>query len=189
MLEFSPADDEFSRVLRTRRTIGDFRSDCPPEELLLQAIEIARWAPNHKMTEPWRFHRLGPVTAGQIIELNTALITAEKGAEAARKKAERWAQVPGWVLVTCQTAADSVRNEENYAAVCCAIQNLMLFLWSRGVATKWATSAVLQEPAVAQLLQLEPSRERIVGLIWYGYPAVQTETRRRPVSEITITHP
>lgn len=189
MFDFPPADDPFAQVLRTRRTVNSYHPELPPPELILQGIELARWAPNHKMTEPWRFHLLGPETSQQVIALNTALLTIEKGPEAAQKKRERWLQIPGWAVVTCRISPDALRNEENYAAVACAIQNLMLFLWSRGVGTKWSTSAVLQLPQFADLLNLDLASERVVGLIWYGYPALLSETKRRSVADITIIHP
>lgn len=189
MFEFQPAQDSFSEVLRTRRTVNDFLSTPVSAEPVLQAIDLARWAPNHKLTEPWRFHLLGPRTVEQIIALNLEIMTTEKGAEAARKKMDKWAKIPGWIIVTCQKSPEPVRDLENYAAVSCAIQNLMLSLWSRKIGTKWATSPVLQDPRIARLLNVDPAAQRIVGLIWYGYPAVHAESRRHPVSEITIQHP
>jgi len=189
MSDFQPAQDEFADVLRTRRTVNRFLPTPVPDQLIMQAIDVARWAPNHKLTEPWVFHVLGPRTARCIIELNREIITAEKGEEAARKKMARWEKVPGWIIVTCQTSSDAVRETENYAAVCCAIQNLMLFLWSRRIGTKWATSQVLQDVRVREILHLGTADQRIVGLVWYGYPAASTESRRRPISDITVLHP
>jgi len=188
MLNFLPADNSFAEVLRTRRTITEFQPAPVSEETILQAIDVARWAPNHKMTEPWRFHLIGPETQQQIIDLNREFLTREKGAEAAQKKMARWQQIPGWLIVTCQCSPDPLRNEENYAAVCCSIQNLMLYLWSQKIGTKWSTSSVLREPQLAAILQIDPDLERVVGLLWYGYPAMHSQTRRRPVSEITLVH-
>jgi len=188
MFEFQPASEAFAEILRTRRTVNEFLDSPVSPEIVLQAIELARWAPNHKLTEPWKFHVLGPETVGKLIELNWSLMAAEKGEAAATQKMNRWSRIPGWMVVTCRKAADSIRNEENYAAVCCAIQNLMLFLWSRKIGTKWATSGFLQAPQVAEILGFEPEMERIVGMIWYGYPARHLESRRCPVSEITLFH-
>ena len=189
MFDFEPAGNRIAEVIRTRRTINDFLAVPVSDEIILQGIDLARWAPNHKLTQPWTFHLLGPQTAQRIIQLNRDLITAEKGEEAARKKMDRWSRIPGWIIVTCDTSPNEVRDTENYAAVCCAIQNLHLWLWSRKIGTKWSTSQVLQDHRVAEILGLKIGAQRIVGLIWYGYPATQSETRRFPVSEITIRHP
>ncbi|WP_437186958.1 nitroreductase family protein [Planctomicrobium sp. SH668] len=188
-LSFQPAQDAFSEVLRSRRTVSDFLPKVPPLEVVLQAIELARWAPNHKMTEPWRFHFLGPETRHTLIEINRAILTAEKGADHAEKKLARWKTIPGWVIVTSERAEDEIRDQENYAASCCAVQNFMLSLWAHEIGTKWATSPMLRDPRVSQALSIDSTASRIVGLIWYGYPASLPVARRRPVTEITIFHP
>jgi nitroreductase len=41
-------------ALRARRSIGKLDGDVPEAELR-ELIELATWAPNHKLTEPWRF--------------------------------------------------------------------------------------------------------------------------------------
>ncbi|WP_437205014.1 nitroreductase family protein [Planctomicrobium sp. SH664] len=188
-LEFSPSGTDLAQLMRTRRTINDFKPDVPPRELVLQAIEVARWAPNHKMTEPWRFHLLGPETAHTVVELNTTLIAEKSGIEVAVKKRDRWAHVPGWLAVSVLRAADPVRETENYAAVSCAIQNLSLFLWSQGIGSKWSTGPVTRHPDFYRLLGIDPAQEQVAGLIWYGYPSFIPEMRRQSVSEITKEHP
>jgi nitroreductase len=188
-LEFSPSQCELAQWIRTRRTINDFQPETPPREAILQAIDVARWAPNHKLTEPWRFYLLGPATIQSLITLNTQLVTAEKGADAASKKKAKWEQVPGWLAVTSQRSSDPIRDWENSAAVCCAIQNLLLFLWSLGIGTKWSTGALTRSDEFAKLLGIDLTTERVVGLIWYGYPAASPLMRRRPVSEVTLCLP
>jgi nitroreductase len=181
---FEPADGGIAKLIRDRRTINDFRADPPPEAAVLQAIELARWAPNHKHTEPWRFHLIGPETAKAIVALNARLVAEKKGEEAAAKKREKWSAVPGWLAVTCQRSDDSVRAREDYAACCCAIQNLSLFLWSEGIGVKWSTGDVTRHPEFAGLLGFDPAEHDFVGLLWYGYPQHVPPSKRRDVSEI-----
>lgn len=188
-IDVSPADSDLATLIRTRRTINDYRPEVPPQELVLQAIELARWAPNHKLTEPWRFHVIGRQTANEIVELSARLMEAEKGADAAAARRAKWSQIPGWLFVTCQASADPVRDRENYASVSCAIQNLTLFLWQQGIGSKWSTGGILQHPEFNQLLKIDPSVEKMVGMIWYGYPLNQPVGKRRPVSDVTIIHP
>ena len=57
--------------------------------------------PNHKRTEPWRFHLLGPKTVRRVCELNAELVAAAKGEAAGAKKLTRWLAMPGWLVVTC----------------------------------------------------------------------------------------
>jgi len=171
-------------VLRTRRTIGSFLPDAVDEALVAQALELASWAPNHRKTEPWRFTRIGPQTQAALIDLNTALITAKAGAAAAESKRLQWSTIPGWIAVTCRKSADAFLMEEDYAACCCAVQNLMLALWSRGVGSKWSTGDITRHPRYAELLRFNPAEERTVGLIWYGKPAALPVQTRRPLADV-----
>lgn len=59
---------------------------------------------------------------------------------------ERWHAMNGWLAVTCVKSADPVREREDYAACCCAIQNLYLLLWQRGIGLKWNTGRLVREP-------------------------------------------
>jgi nitroreductase len=177
-------DQRFSEILRTRRTVGVFRPHVPPWDTVRQALELACWAPNHRKTEPWRFYAVGPETARAIAELNAALISEKKGAAEAATKRKQWSAVPGWLAVTCVRSADLFLHEEDYAACCCAVQNLMLALWSDGIGTKWSTGDVTRHPEYFRLLGVDPERERSVGLIWYGYPTVSPEQTRRPLDGV-----
>ena len=69
------------------------------------------------------------------------------------------------------------------------MQNLALVLWSQSIGTKWSTGPVTQHPEFLEILGVDSHVERLVGLVWYGYPAEIPTLRRRDVSEITIVHP
>lgn len=183
MSNMRPDAEGIAAVISSRRTINEFHEELPPSELLLQGLELACWAPNHKLTEPWRYYLLGRETSAQIVELNAAIIEQTQGAEAAQQKREKWSSIPGWLIVTFQRAEDDLRNRENYAAVCCAIQNLSLFLWSSGVGMKWTTGPVTRSPEIYQILNLDPTCEEIVGVMWYGYPKSIPPTKRHPSTD------
>lgn len=171
-------------AIRGRRTIGAFRPESPPRDLVLQVLELARWAPNHKKTEPWKVIHLGPETVRAVIDINSRLLQVSKGAAEAESKSRTWQQIPGWLVVTCDLADDLFRREEDYAACCCLIQNLLVLLWSVGIGSKWSTGEVTRHADLFRLLDLDPAKQRVVGLVWYGYPAVIPEQSRKPVEAI-----
>lgn len=175
--------------MRARRTVHEFRPQAPPPELILRAIDLARWAPNHKLTEPWHFYLLGPETAAAIADLNAELVAAKAGPQAAEDKRRRWRAVPGWLAVTCENSDDPEQAREDYAACCCAIHNFMLYLWSEGVGVKWTTGNVTRDPRFYDLIWVDPTRETLVGLLWYGYPAAIPQTARKPVESILVRLP
>jgi nitroreductase len=171
-------------VLRGRRTVHDFSAEVPPREQLMDAIESARWAPNHHRTEPWCFYVLGRDVAERITELNAELVRAKNGEAAAEAKRRRWSAMPGWFALTCLRSEDPMREREDYAACCCAVQNLMLHLWVLGIGVKWGTGKVTRDPRFLAMLGIDAAREFVVGLFWYGYPAAVPAQARRPASEI-----
>lgn len=180
--------DELANLIRARRTVNAFQPQPVPAELIRAAIDTAVWAPNHKLTEPWRFHLVGPETAAKIVELNASLVAGSKGEKAAEEKRRKWSSVPGWLAVTCPRSANPVRDEEDYAACCCAIQNLSLVLWSHGVGLKWSTGEVTRRREFYELLGLKAEADRIVGLFWYGFPAETVTQKRLPAESVIVCH-
>ena len=177
-------------VIRDRRTIHNFTTETPPFEQIEKAIELARWAPNHRHTEPWRFHHLGPETISAVVDLNSRLVTEKKGASAGSAKRERWSTIPGWLAVTSALSRNNAElQKEDYAACCCAIQNLSLYLWSVGVGVKWTTGAVTRHLDFYRLLNVDPAVRQTVGLLWYGYAANVAQQKRQPVGEILTRLP
>lgn len=174
----------FRERLRARRTVKLFLKQPVSRKLVMEAIEAARWAPNHHVTEPWHFYVLGPESIREAVEL-TRVVTAErKGDDVADFKAQSAAAVPGWLVVTCLTSDDALRQQEDYASCCCAIQNFMLYLSAAGAASKWSTGHITRDDRFYELLGIDRAKEFVVGLIWYGYPKVIPTQSRKGVEEI-----
>ena len=179
-----PDPRQVSALLRGRRTTHDFLPERVADDIVERAIDCARWAPNHHRTEPWRFYLLGDLARRQLIARNTELVRVEKGERAAEVKRKRWEEVPGWLLMTCLRSDDPFREREDYAACCCAAQNMMLALWAEGVGSKWTTGGLTRDAELFHMLGLHAAREFVVGLFWYGRPAGASEQQRRPLSHV-----
>ena len=176
-------------LIRTRRTVHNFKPEVPPRETILRALDLARWAPNHKLTEPWRFYLLGDETADAMIRLNAEIVTEKRGPGAGQAKLERWRTMPAWLVVTSRVCEDAFRTKEDYAACCCAIQNIMLYLWSEGIGMKWGTGGVTRSERFFELLGIDPAEEVVVGLFPYGYPAEVPSVQRKPVDGLLVELP
>lgn len=179
----------FAEVIRSRRSIDLFEAGPAPTERLLEAIELARWAPNHRLTEPWRFYVIGKQTQDALVELSVEIERELKGDPAAEARRRRWAAIPGFFVVTSTTSEDPLRQSEDYAASCCAVQNLMLYLWKCGLGVKWTTGAITRDPRFLELVGIDASAETMVGLFWYGKPRVVPTQKRRDVGEIVVETP
>jgi nitroreductase len=164
--------------IRQRRTIKQFLPQPVPRGLLQELIDLAVWAPNHRLTEPWRFYVLDGAAREKLGAI-AAQITREKivgsggEPETAQRKGQEaavtWNVVPVLLYVTSVRDANPEVDEENYGAVCCAIQNFSLGAHAAGLATSWSSGAVAAAPALHALVGAGDN-ERMVGLIRVGYP-------------------
>ena len=126
---------------------------------------------------------LGRDTAEAVARLNADIVAEKRGPKAAQAKLDRWRSMPGWLVVTARIAGNPLVTEENYAACCCAVQNMQLYLWSEGIGVKWGTGKVTRDPRFFDLLGIDPAQEKLVGLFWYGYPAEIPQSPRKPVED------
>lgn len=180
---------EFAEVLRGRRTIELFLQTPVPDKLILEAIETATWAPNHHVTEPWKFYLLGGETKERCLDLCRDIVTKKKGAKAGDFKRKSWSQKPGWLVVTCQRSEDELLQRENYAACSAAIQTLMLYLWKAGVGSKWTTGDITRDSRFFDIVDIDESEAFVVSLIWYGYPKLTPSQSRKRLSEVLVRRP
>ena len=78
---------------------------------------------------------------------------------------------------------------EDYAATACAIENLLLDLWSQGIGSKWGTGPVTRHEEFFRLIGADQDSQTVVGMFWYGFPAETPVTARLSVEDITVTVP
>ena len=184
-------------AIHTRRTIAKFRPEAIPAETLTEILAAGIWAPNHRLTEPWRFVILGPETQRLLGERFGELKAEKAPAEAAERRervkadsARMFQNLPAVIAMAALQEGDEQRRREDYAAVCCAAQNVLLAAWAAGIGTKWSTSPLIHDPLAYRLLSLDPTRFDIIGFLFAGYPAESpTRERRLPLDEVIRTSP
>jgi nitroreductase len=142
-------------AIRTRRTHKVYGSEPVPREQLDQLFELARWAPNHHLTNPWRFRVLGP----QALQ---ALKQAEP------ESAAKLDRAPTLVACSALQTGDAQQDEEDVCAAACAVYAVMLAAHERGIASYWRTPAVLRSREGRAAVGIEPA-EHVLGLLHLGY--------------------
>jgi nitroreductase len=179
-------------AIRARRTIAKFRPEAVPADELERLLTAGIWAPNHHLTEPWRFVILGPETrqklAGRYAELRMDKAPAEATERRARIREDslrKFLAIPAIVVVAAAQDGDEQRRREDYAATCAAIQNIQLAAWAAGIGVKWSTAAVIHDQMAYDLLDIDPERFEIIALLYIGYPAeIPNRERKRPIEEV-----
>lgn len=180
---------EVAALMRGRRSIDFFDPEPIGTEQLRQAIELARWAPNHRLTEPWRFYVIGPQTAAALAEFGAEFDRKRKGERAGEARLARLRAIPGFFVLTCKKSEDELVQREDYAACCCAAQNILLYLWSCGIGSKWTTGGMTREREFCEIIGIDPGTEIVVGFFWYGRPKIVPTQKRRDAAEITVECP
>jgi nitroreductase len=162
-------------AIRTRRTHKAYRPEPVERPLLDELLELARWAPNHHLTNPWRFRVLGPRA---LADLKRAA-----GPEAASKLD----RAPTLVVCSCALTGEPVADEEDLHATAIAAYIILLAAHGRGLAGYWRTPEVLRTEAGRTAVGLEPD-ERFVALIHLGRPAQEKAAPGREPAENVIRY-
>lgn len=149
--------EAFADLIRSRRTHKAFGSDPVSRETLDELLELARWAPNHHRTNPWRFRVLGPETLARLKDA------------AGPTEAPKLDRAPTLVLASAVLSGDLQQDEEDLCATACAIYAVLLAAHARGLAGYWRTPRVLRTKAGRDAVGL-PDGERFLGLIHLGRP-------------------
>jgi nitroreductase len=157
---------DVEQAIRTRRTHKAFRPEPVPREELDELLELARWAPNHHLTNPWRFRVLGPHALARLKEA--------AGPEAAAKLD----RAPTLVAATAVASEDPVQDQEDQHATACAVYAVLLSAHGRGLAGYWRTPGVLRTPEGLAALEV-PANEHFVALIHLGWPRQDKEPPER----------
>lgn len=179
-------------AITQRTSVRRFRPNPVPRDLIQRLLDCAVRAPNHKLTEPWRFcvltggarDRFAEIRAGHRLKRYADPSTAE--AQAAADKVRRESrETPVYVVVMEAPNPDEITREEDYAATMMAIANLMIAAQSLGLGTALKTGGVMRDPALLKLAKV-PENFRVVGIVSLGYPAEEEVPRRRkPAEEVT----
>lgn len=173
-------------VVLGRRTTHQFTTDPVPDAVIERALLAAHHAPCHKLSWPWRFTVLGPNVRTQLAEIAVDLKGSRCALTALQEDAIRAkVQAAGALVVVSQVLCDvPIRRSEDYAAVCCAVQNLLLSVTADGFASKWGTGAVTTDPRSYRLLGIDSAAEAVVGFIFVGVAAKASKVARPPLATV-----
>ncbi|MDQ3723135.1 MAG: nitroreductase [Actinomycetota bacterium] len=167
---------ELEQAIRTRRTHKAYTPEPLDRETLDELFELARWAPNHKLTNPWRFRVPGPRALARLKEACDDPVAAAKLHRA-----------PTLVAVSATQSGDPLLDEEDVLAAATAAYVVLLAAHGRGLAGYWRTPGVLRTPAGRAALGV-PDREHVLGLLHLGHPRQEPRVPERAPVEAVATY-
>jgi nitroreductase len=183
-----------SDAITIRRSTKRFTDRSVTREEIAALLQAAVHAPNHHLTQPWRFYVLGPdARYAYGLALGDRKARKIENADAAQAMREKVAAehraLPAMIAVAVVNNDNAEIREEDYAAVMMGIQNLSLTAVSMGLGTHIKTGAVMSDP-VARAATGVAENERIIALVNVGEPTeTPVPSTRRPASELTTWLP
>lgn len=179
--------------ITTRRMCARVLEEPPTRQEIQAVIEAAVSAPNHHLTEPWRFivlsgsalDDLGEVLAERARHEHEGAADLEQRVQKERSRPKR-APVIVTVVYVPSDHPKAIEMEDRYA-VGAAVENMLLAAHGMGLGAFWRTGAAARDPGVRSLLGLKDGEE-IAAFVYLGYPLKERPDpprRRKPASDVT----
>ena len=162
-------------AIRSRRTHKAYAPERVERRTLEELLDLARWAPNHNLTNPWRFRVIGP---GALERLKRA---------AGPESASKLDRAPTLVVCSCKLSGDPVQDEEDLHATAIAAYIVLLAAHGRGLAGYWRTPEVLRTDEGRAAVGLEDD-ERFVSLLHLGRPIQEKQPPDRAPCADYVTY-
>lgn len=166
---------DLTELIRSRRTHKAYAPRPVDRATLDERFELARWAPNHNLTHPWRFRVLGP---GALARLKHAA-----GPEAAAKLD----RAPTLVVASVAQSGDPIADAEDRDAAACACYIVLLAAHERGLGGYWRTPGVLRTPEGRAACGV-PGDETVLALLHLGEVRGTKPAPERAPVEAVVTH-
>ena len=169
-MEYTGRND-VEKAIIGRRTIKAFKTDPVNVEEIIELLNVAKWAPNHKLTEPWRFQLY--TGKGKDVFVQSYVDSQPKVdgevSEMVKRKASYFKDIPLHLVVIMPEDPRQRRWDEDYGAISTMIQNFQLAAWERGIGMIWRTNDWVYDPVFREGIGVLPG-EKIVATLMIGYP-------------------
>ncbi len=177
-------------AIMTRHMVGKVRPERPSREEIETLLQAAVRAPNHRLTEPWRFVVMTGPALDELGEVFAQILRAVKPdatEEELNRERARPHRAPVIIGVACLKGRDLIETHENIVATAAAIQNILLAAHGMGLGAYLRTGDTAYHPLLLRWLGV-PEDAQFMGFIYLGYPAPDVplrQTPRRPINEVT----
>lgn len=178
------------QALYYRRMAWQFKDEAVPKEAVERMLAAAVWAPNHRLTEPWRFFVVDAASPlRQTLGDQAYEVSMERRGDAKRAEATRKSilDAPVLIYVYCVPGPNDEVTQENYASVCCAAHNISLAGVAEGLAVTWETGGATRHPKLKETLGAEEDWA-LATMLSVGVPAESPASFRTPVTGFVHWH-
>jgi nitroreductase len=183
-----------SDIIKKRRTVKPAKMNGKKiaDDDIRELLQLADWAPTHKMTEPWGFI---------VYPGDKAREFAKEHAELYRKKTvpekfeqTKYDKILGngnnvshiIVAVMKRDAAERIPVLEEIAATSAAIQNILLGATAKGIAIFWSSGGMVHKNEMKEFLGLNKD-DIVMGILYLGYSDSSFEGKREIPIDAKVT--
>lgn len=163
-------------IIANRRSYytAQYTGEKVSRKTIERLLKNANWAPNHLHTEPWRFKVFEGESLKNLMVFMAALYkkgcTPESFSQAKFDKYAMNAEKVSHVIAICLQRSDKpgLPEEEEIAAVACAVQNIWLTLTLvPHTGGYWSSGGLVYKPEMAEFLKLGAD-QGCLGLFYIG---------------------
>ena len=182
-----------NEVIHQRRSIfpQDYTGEKVSDAIVNQILENARWAPTHKLTEPWRFLVFSGDGIKALANFQSSLYKTVTEADGTFKE-NNYQKLLAKPLLSSHIIAVIMKRDEKKSlpeieetgAVFCAIQNMYLTASAYGMGSYLSTGGITYFEEAKPFFDLKPD-DRLIGFFHLGVPKRDyPPSRRKPLDEV-----
>lgn len=183
--------EQFNQLVKTRRSTKPrlFNGRRIEDSIIWQILENANWAPNHGLTQPWRFKVFCDSGLTKLADFQADLY--QKITPEAKFKSEKYERMKtnilksSHVIVICmeRQKSEKILEIEEIEAVACSVQNMALTAAAHQICSFWGSGGVTYTDELKEFLGLG-EKDQCLGYLYLGYSDnPTTKSRRDPIKE------
>ncbi len=177
---------QLNQLIKSRRSTKPrlYNGKKVPNDLIWQILENANWAPNHGLTQPWRFKvftdRGLEKLANFQADLYQQLTPQEKFKPEKYERMKTNLLKSSHVIVICmkRQTSEKILEIEEIEAVACSVQNMALTAAAYGICSFWGSGGITYTDELKEFLGLG-EKDRCLGYLYLGYSDKPTSVSRR----------
>lgn len=183
--------EQLNELIKSRRSTKPrlFNGKKVDDKIIWQILENSNWAPNHALTQPWRYKVFSDSGLTKLAEFQANLYRKITPPE--KFKSEKYARMKtnilksSHIIVICmeRQKSEKIPEIEEIEAVACSVQNMALTATALGVSSFWGSGGVTYTEELKKFLGLG-TKDKCLGYLYLGYTDNPTgKSRRDPIEE------
>jgi len=183
---------EVNRLMEERRSVfpKNYTGAKVDDQIVKQMLQNANWAPNHKLTEPWRFMVFTGEGLKRLAEFQAQCykeVTTAKGSFAEDKYQGLLVKpMESSHIISVGMKRDekkSIPEIEEIGAVFCAVENMYLTATAYGIGCYLSTGGITFFEEAKPFFDLG-KEDKLLGFLHIGMPRDPSPAgRRKPIEE------